>query len=86
MNPFHDKNCSVLLCVETSFHLCLVPRGEGVVEGGRKEGFVKRYKSCLYVCCKNENKKMIKKKAVEMAMKSLVRVLAYFLFFGQKVV
>ena len=30
-------------------------RGEGVVEGGREEGFVKCNKSCLYVCCKKEN-------------------------------
>ena len=40
-------------------------RGEGVVEGGREEGFVKCNKSCLYVCCKKENKKkMIKKKVL----------------------
>ena len=49
MNPFHDKNFSVLLCIETSFHLCLVQRGERVV------GFVKCNKSCLFVCCKKEN-------------------------------
>ena len=29
--------------------------GEGVVEGGKEEGFVKCNKSCLYVCCKKEN-------------------------------
>ena len=39
-------------------------RGEGVVEGGREEGFVRCNKSCLYVCCKNENKKNDFKKSV----------------------
>ena len=57
MNPFHDKNCSVLLCIEISFHLCLVQKGEGFVEGGREENFVKCNESCLYVCCEKENKK-----------------------------
>ena len=56
MNPFQDQKCSVLLCIETSFHLCLVQRGEGFVEGGREEAFVKCTKSCLHVCCKKEEK------------------------------
>ena len=61
MNHFHDKNCFVLLCIEISliFVWCKgwkgLWRGEGVVEGGREEGFVKCNKSCLYVCCKKEN-------------------------------
>ena len=31
-------------------------KGEGLVEGGREEAFVKCTKSCLYVCCKKEEK------------------------------
>ena len=34
------------------------------MEGGKEEGFVKCNKSCLYVCCKKENKKNDLKKKV----------------------
>ena len=36
---------------------CARGGGGGVVKGGREEAFVKCTKSCLYVCCKKENKK-----------------------------
>ena len=33
-------------------------------KGGREEGFVKCNKSCLYVCCKKNKKRLKKKKTL----------------------